>query len=77
MVSTWKYMLCLALALAAIYAYAPRDLPDTAEPRWVDDIGAIIHTSLASAKPEAEVSQLIQSPRRVSTRTWTFESPNG
>ena len=51
-------MLCLALALPAIYAYAPRNLVDIAEPRWVDDIGAIVHKSLASAKPEAEVSPI-------------------
>jgi hypothetical protein len=51
-------MLCLTLAVPTIYAYVPRNLVDIAEPRWVDDIGAIVHKSLASAKPEAEVSPI-------------------
>ena len=49
-------MLFLALALPAIYAYAPPNLEDTAKPQWLDHIGAIITKSLASAKPQAEVS---------------------
>ena len=49
-------MLFLALALSAIYAYAPPNLEDIAKPQWLDHIGAIITKSLASAKPQAEVS---------------------
>ena len=49
-------MLFLALALPAIYAYAPPNLEDIAKPQWLDHIGAIITKSLASAKPQAEVS---------------------
>jgi hypothetical protein len=56
MISTWKYMLFLALALPAIYAYAPPNLEDIAKPQWLDHISAIITKSLASAKPQAEVS---------------------
>ena len=49
-------MLFLALALPAIYAYAPPNLEDIAKPQWLDHISAIITKSLASAKPQAEVS---------------------
>jgi hypothetical protein len=56
MLSAWKYMLFLALALPAIYAYAPPNLEDIAKPQWLDHISAIITKSLASAKPQAEVS---------------------
>ncbi len=49
-------MLLLALALPAIYAYAPPNLEDIAKPRWLDNIGVFITRSLASAKPRAEVS---------------------
>jgi hypothetical protein len=49
-------MLFLALALSAIYAYALPNLEDIAKPQWLDHIGAIITKSLASAKPQAEVS---------------------
>jgi hypothetical protein len=60
MLSTWKYMLFLALALPAIaiYAYAPPNLENIANSRWLDNIGAVIHKSLASAKPQAEVSSV-------------------
>ena len=47
-------MLFLALALTAIYAYAPANLEHIAEPRWLADISGIITKSLA-AKPQAEV----------------------
>jgi hypothetical protein len=46
-------MLFLALALPAIYAYAPPNLEDLAKPRWLDNIGVFIIRSLAPAKPEA------------------------
>ena len=49
-------MLFLALALSAIYAYALPNLEDIAKPQWLDHISAIITKSLASAKPQAEVS---------------------
>ena len=49
-------MLFLALALPAIYTYAPPNLGHIAMPHWVDAISAIITKSLASAKPQAEVS---------------------
>jgi hypothetical protein len=49
-------MLFLALALPAIYAYAPPNLEHIAKPQWLDHISAIITKSLASAKPQAEVS---------------------
>jgi hypothetical protein len=56
MISTWKYMLFLALALPAIYVYAPPNLEDIAKSQWLDHISAVITKSLASAKPQAEVS---------------------
>ncbi len=49
-------MLFLALALPAIYVYAPPNLEDIAKPQWLDHISAIITKSLASANPQAEVS---------------------
>jgi hypothetical protein len=49
-------MLFLALALPAIYAYAPPNLEHIVETRWLYDISAIITKSLASAKPQADVS---------------------
>jgi hypothetical protein len=49
-------MLFLALALPAIYLYAPPNLEDIAKPRWLYDISAIIAKSLPSAKRQAEVS---------------------
>jgi hypothetical protein len=53
-------MLFLALALPAIaiYAYAPPNLENIANPRWLDNIGVFITMSLASAKPQAEVSSV-------------------
>src|SRR5277367_4558318 len=58
MLSTWKYMLFLALALPAIaiFAYAPPNLENIANSRSLDNIGVFITKSLASAKPQAEVS---------------------
>jgi hypothetical protein len=55
MVSTWKYMLFLALAFPAMYAYAPH-LEDVAKARWLDRIGVFISQSVASVSPEASVS---------------------
>jgi hypothetical protein len=49
-------MLFLALALPAIYTYAQPNLRHIAMPRWLDAISATITKSLASAKPQAEVS---------------------
>jgi hypothetical protein len=54
MLSPWKYMLFLALAIPATYAYAPPSFREMAEPRWLADIRVAISTSLA-AKPQAEV----------------------
>lgn len=54
MLNPWKYMVFLALAVPAMYAYAPPSLKELAKPRWLADIGLAIDTSLA-AKPEAEV----------------------
>jgi hypothetical protein len=53
-------MLFLALALPAIaiYAYAPPNLEDIANSRSLDNIGVFIIKSLASAKPQAEVSSV-------------------
>jgi hypothetical protein len=56
MFSTWKYMLFLALAVPAIYTYAPPNLGHIAMPHLVDGVSAIITKSLAAAKPQAEVS---------------------
>ncbi len=55
MVSTWKYMLFLALPLPAVYAYAPH-LEDVAKARWLDSIGVFITQSVASVSPEASVA---------------------
>jgi hypothetical protein len=49
-------MLFLALALPVIYVYAPPNLEDIAKHQWLDHVSAIITKSLASAKPQAEVS---------------------
>lgn len=54
MLNVWKYMLFLALAVPAMYAYAPPSFKEMAKPRWLADISAAISTSLA-AKPQAEV----------------------
>ena len=53
-------MLFLALALPAIaiYAYAPPNLENIANSRSLDNIGVFIIKSLASAKPQAEVSSV-------------------
>jgi hypothetical protein len=48
-------MLFLALAVPAMYAYAPPSFKEMAKPRWLADISVAISTSLA-AKPQAEVS---------------------
>jgi hypothetical protein len=53
MVSTWKYMLFLALALTAIYVYAPPKLEDLTKARWVDRVGLFITKSLAPVPPRA------------------------
>ena len=50
MLNVWKYMLFLALAVPAVYAYAPPNFKGMAKPRWL----AAISTSMA-AKPQAEV----------------------
>ena len=55
MLNPWKYMLFLALAVPAMYAYAPPSFKEMAKPRWLADISVAISTSLA-AKPQAEVS---------------------
>jgi hypothetical protein len=47
-------MLFLALAVPAMYAYAPPSFKEMAKPRWLADISVAINTSLA-AKPQAEV----------------------
>jgi hypothetical protein len=54
MANLWKYMLALALAVPAVYAYA--GLKDVGKPQWLDDVRVIINKSLASAKPQADVS---------------------
>src|SRR5271169_6386622 len=56
MSNLWKYMLFLAFVVLAVYAYAPPSLKDVAKPHWLDDINVIINKSLASAKPQADVS---------------------
>jgi hypothetical protein len=56
MLSTWKYMIFLALALPAIYAYAPPNLDGVTKPRWLDSIGGFITRSVAPVSPEASVS---------------------
>ena len=48
-------MLFLALALPAMYAYAP-SLEGVAKSRWLGDIGAFITKSLTPARPEANAS---------------------
>jgi hypothetical protein len=48
-----KYMLFLALAVPAIYAYAA-SREEIAKPRWLHDISGAVNKSL-DAKPEAEV----------------------
>jgi hypothetical protein len=55
MANLWKYMLALALAVPAVYAYAPPRLKDVGKLQWLDDISVIIDKSLASAKPQADV----------------------
>jgi hypothetical protein len=57
MLNRWKYMLFLALAVPAIYAYAPPSLEEMAKPRWLDDISVAINRSLA-AQPQAEISSV-------------------
>ena len=47
-------MLFLALAVPAIYAFAPTSFKELAKPRWLTDISLVISTSFA-AKPEAEI----------------------
>lgn len=54
--STWKYILFMALALPAMYAYAPLRLGDVAKSRWADDIEVLIARSLAAVRPVARVS---------------------
>ena len=76
MLGTWKYMLFLALALPAIYAFAP-SLEGVAKLRWLDDIGVFIIKSLAPVRPEANASAVDPSPQRISTRTWTIELLSG
>ena len=49
-------MAFLALALTAIYVCAPPYLEDISKPQWLDHVSAMITKSLASAKPQAEVS---------------------
>jgi hypothetical protein len=56
MLSTWKYTLFLALALPAVYAYAPLNLGEITKPRWLDSIGVFITRSLASVTPKPSVS---------------------
>jgi hypothetical protein len=58
MVSAWKYTIFLALALPAIYAYAPPNLGDIAQPRWLDSLGAAITRSLTSIGPEPSESPI-------------------
>jgi hypothetical protein len=53
MVSTWKYTLFLALALTAIYVYAPPKLEDLTKVRWIDSVGVFVTRSLAPATPKA------------------------
>jgi hypothetical protein len=56
MLSTWKYMLLMALALPAIYAYAPLHLGDVTKSGWVDNIEVFITRSLAAMRPATRVS---------------------
>ena len=65
----WKYAFLLVLALAVIYVYAPLSLEYVVKLRWLDDINVVVTKSLAPAKPEASVSQFVQSPLRMSMRT--------
>src|SRR6202008_4584749 len=57
MLNRWKYMLFLALAVPAIYAYEPPSLEEMAKPRWLDDISIAINRSRA-AQPQAEISSV-------------------
>ena len=41
MLKPWKYMLFLALAVPAIYAYAPPSFKELAKPRWLTDISLV------------------------------------
>jgi hypothetical protein len=52
----WKYMLFLALAVPAVYAYAASQ-GEIAKPRWLDHISVAINRSLA-AQPQAEISSV-------------------
>jgi hypothetical protein len=49
-------MIFLALALPAIYAYAPPNLEDITKPRWLDSIGVFVTRSLSPVTPEASDS---------------------
>ena len=51
MLNVWKYMLFLALALSAAFAWA--NFKEISKPRWLADISVAISTSLA-ARPQAE-----------------------
>jgi hypothetical protein len=54
MLNLSKYMLFLALAVPAMYAYAPPSFKEIAKPVWLADISVAINSSLA-AKPQAEI----------------------
>jgi hypothetical protein len=56
MLSTWKYIVPLALALTAIYVYAPPKLEDLTKARWVDSIGVFVTRSLAPVPSQASDS---------------------
>jgi hypothetical protein len=56
MLSTWKYIVPLALALTAIYVYAPPKLEDLTKARWVDSVGLFATRSLAPVPPRASDS---------------------
>jgi hypothetical protein len=56
MLNPWKYIVPLALALTAIYVYAPPKLEDLTKARWADSIGVFVMRSLAAATPQASDS---------------------
>ena len=50
-------MLFLALAIPAIYVYAPPSLEEMTKPRWLDDISLALNKSLVG-QPQAEISSV-------------------
>ena len=73
-----KYGFVLFLMLAVIYVYAPLSLEDVAK-LWLIKLSQYHPQQIPRVHKREKwvLPQLTQSPQRMSTRTWTTESPNG